>query len=106
MTPHLHWLDKEIERIIPSLRDHIDHDPSLREPPRWLDSVPDLGERTLAVRLAFSATPGRFGNVRQALALARLDPRPQASGTSLKGHLGCPKSLTPSCEKRAIGRPG
>ena len=25
MTPHLHWLDKEIEWIIPSLRDHIDH---------------------------------------------------------------------------------
>ena len=52
---------------------------------RLLDSVPGLGERTLAVLLAFYATLGRFGNARQAVAFAGLDPRQQESGTSVKG---------------------
>jgi transposase len=85
ITQHIQWRDKEIERIIQAIRDHIDNDPSLRDKQRLLDSVPGLGERTIAVLLAFYATPERFGNARQAVAFAGLDPRQHESGTSVKG---------------------
>ncbi len=81
----LQWLDKQIKWIIQAIRDHIDKDPTLRDKQRLLDSVPGLGERTLAILLAFYATPGRFGHARQAVAFAGLDPRQQESGTSVKG---------------------
>ena len=82
---HIQWLDKEIDLVIQAIRDHIDSDPTLRDKQRLLDSVPGLGERTIAVLLAFYATPERFGNARQAVAFAGLDPRQHESGSSVKG---------------------
>lgn len=83
IAKHLEWLNKEIERILQVIRDHIDNDPSLRDKQRLLDSVPGLGERTIAVLLAFYGTPERFGNARQAVAFAGLDPRQHESGSSV-----------------------
>lgn len=85
IAKHLQWLDKEIALIIQAIRDHINNDSALRDKQRLLDSVPGLGERTIAVLLAFYATPERFGNARQAVAFAGLDPRQHESGTSVKG---------------------
>jgi transposase len=82
---HIEWIDGEIAQIIQAIRDHIDNDPALRDKQRLLDSVPGLGERTIAALLAFYATPGRFGNARQAVAFAGLDPRQCESGSSVKG---------------------
>lgn len=85
IAKHLEWLDQEIESVIAAIRDHIDTDPSLRDKQRLLNTVPGLGERTIAVLLAFYAMPERFGNVRQAVAFAGLDPREYQSGSSVKG---------------------
>ena len=85
IAKHIEWIDGEIARIIQSIRDHIDNDPALHDKQRLLDSVPGLGERTIAALLAFYATPGRFGNARQAVAFAGLDPRQHESGSSVKG---------------------
>jgi len=85
IAKHLQWLDQEIASISAAIRDHIDADPSLRDKQRLLDTVPGLGERTIAVLLAFYATPERFGNARQAVAFAGLDPRQNESGSSVKG---------------------
>lgn len=82
---HLDWLDEEIERLIKMIRDHIDADPTLRDMRTLLQSVPGLGERTIAVLLAFYARPQRFANARQAAAFAGLDPRQHESGSSVKG---------------------
>jgi transposase len=49
-----------------------------------LDSIPGLGERTIAVLLAFFGSPERFQNARQAAAFAGLDPRQHESGSSVK----------------------
>jgi transposase len=46
--------------------------------------MPGLGERTIAVLLAFSIDPGHFRDARQAAAFAGLNPRLRESGT-LKG---------------------
>lgn len=84
ITEHLEWLDKEIERLIQAIHDHIDADPTLHDQQRLLDSIPGLGERTIAVLLAFYASLTRFDNARQAVAFAGLDPRQHESGTSIK----------------------
>ncbi len=81
---HLAWLDREIEQLTKAIHDHIDADPDLRDKRRLLDSVPGLGERTIAVLLAFYASPQRFGNARQAVAFAGLDPRQHESGDSVR----------------------
>jgi transposase len=85
ITSHLDWLDKEIKQLIGQIKQHIDADLDLRDKQRLLDSVPGLGERTIAVLLAFYAQPERFGNARQAAAFAGLDPRQHESGSSVKG---------------------
>jgi transposase len=61
----------------------MDNDPSLRDKQRLLDSIPGLGERTIAVLLAFYTDLARFDNARQAAAFAGLDPRQHDSGTSV-----------------------
>lgn len=85
LQTHLDWLDQEIKRVIQAIRDHIDAHPGLKDQRDLLDSVPGLGERTIAVLLAFFSQPQRFGNARQAAAFAGLDPRHHESGSSVKG---------------------
>jgi len=80
----LQWLDQEIAAISKAIRDPIDNDPSLRDKRRLLDSIPGVGERTIAVLLAFMADTQRFGNARQAVAFAGLDPRQHESGRRVK----------------------
>ena len=84
IAQHLDWLDEEIKRLSKAIRDHIDADPRLRDKQRLLDSIPGLGERTIAVLLAFYARSERFGNARQAAAFGGLDPRQHESGSSVK----------------------
>ena len=81
---HLAWLDQQIEAIAKAIRDHIDSHPDLRGKRDLLDSIPGLGERTIAALLAFFASPERFANARQAAAFAGLDPRQHESGSSVK----------------------
>lgn len=85
ITKHLDWLDEEIKCLVSTIRDHIDADPTLRDKHKLLDSIPGLGERTIAVLLAFYASLDRFANARQAVAFAGLDPRQHESGSSVKG---------------------
>lgn len=84
VAKHLQWLDQEIAALSQAIRDHIDNDPSLRDKGRLLDSIPGVGERTIAVLLAFLADTQRFGNARQAVAFSGLDPRQHESGSSVK----------------------
>ncbi|NMG73132.1 IS110 family transposase, partial [Azoarcus communis] len=48
ISAHLQWLDDEIARLIKAIRQHIDDDPSLRDKRRLLESIPGIGERTIA----------------------------------------------------------
>ncbi len=84
VVKHLQWLDQEIEALSQAIRDHIDSDPTLRDKRRLLDSIPGLGDRTIAVLLAFLADPQRFDNARQVAAFSGLDPRQHESGSSVK----------------------
>lgn len=83
IASHLAWLDQEIKKLAKKIRDEIDQDPDLKGRQQLLDSIPGLGERTIALLLAFSLHPGRFTNARQAAAFVGLDPRQHESGSSV-----------------------
>lgn len=82
---HIAWLDNEIKTLIKKIKDHLNDDPDMRNQQELLDSIPGIGERTIALLLAYSMRPGRFDNARQAAAFAGLDPRQHESGSSVKG---------------------
>jgi transposase len=82
---HIEWLDDEIKKLAKKIRSHINDDPDMRTKKDLLETIPGVGERTIAMLLAFSINPERFENARQATAYAGLDPRQHESGTSVKG---------------------
>jgi transposase len=85
IASHIAWLDKEIDELARQIRQHMDHDPDLKGKQALLDSIPGLGERTIASLLAFYGDLQRFDNARQAVAFAGLDPRQHESGSSVRG---------------------
>lgn len=69
IVSHIEWLDKEIKALAKKIGEHMDGDANLKDKQALLDSIPGLGERTIAILLAFYANTKRFGNARQAAAL-------------------------------------
>lgn len=101
ITAHIEWLDEKIRALAKEIREHMDGDDNLKDKQALLDSIPGLGERTIAILLAYYADLERFGNARQAAAFAGVEPRQYESGTSVKmkprmskvGHAFLRKSL-------------
>jgi len=101
ITAHIGWLDEQIKALAKEIRGHMDGDDTLKDKHALLDSIPGLGERTIAILLAYYADLERFGNARQAAAFAGVEPRQYESGTSVKmkprmskiGHAFLRKSL-------------
>lgn len=101
IVTHIEWLDEQIKVLAKEIRKHMDGDGNLKGKQELLDSIPGLGERTIAILLAYYADLERFGNARQAAAFAGVDPRQHESGTSVKlkprmskiGHTFLRKSL-------------
>lgn len=85
ITQHIEWLDEQIKAMARTIRDHIDGDKTMKDKQAILESIPGVGERTIAILLAFYANLDRFNNARQAVAFAGLDPRQHESGSSVKG---------------------
>lgn len=83
IAKHIEWLDSEIERLASAIQKLLGDDNDLDGKRRLLDSIPGLGERTVAILLAFFAQTSRFENARQAAAFAGLDPRQHESGSSV-----------------------
>lgn len=81
---HLTWLAAELTRIEQAIAQHLDNDPDLRGKRDLLDSIPGLGERTIAVLLAYGLDSDRFDSARQFVAFAGLSPRLYESGTSVQ----------------------
>lgn len=87
IAKHLEWLDEEVKSLARRIRQTLGDDSDgsgLKTKRDLLDSIPGLGERTIAVLLAFYADVQRFGNARQAVAFAGLDPRHHESGSSVR----------------------
>lgn len=79
---HLRWLEQALTEIEQAIAKNIDDDPDLRRRRDLLDSIPGLGERTIAVLLAYCGKD--FANARQFVAFAGLSVRIHESGTSVR----------------------
>lgn len=85
ISAHIEWLDKEIDGLVKKIRSHIKDDPDMKDRRDLLDSITGVGERPIAMLLAYSVQPERFENARQVTAFAGLDPRHHESGSSVRG---------------------
>lgn len=85
IAKHLQWLSEEMQELKRRIDEHLDSDDDagLKAKRDLLDSIPGLGERTIAILLAYYGDLQRFGNARQAVAFAGLDPRQHESGSSV-----------------------
>ncbi|WP_434112109.1 IS110 family transposase [Methylocaldum sp. GT1TLB] len=78
-------LDAEIAATQQRIREHIDHDPDLRQRRDLLDTIPGFGDATIPVLLAALGDVHRFENARSVAAFAGLSPKEHQSG-KWKGH--------------------
>lgn len=85
LREHLSWLDEELRRIEQAIAQQIDDDPDLRGKRDLLDSIPGLGERTIATLLAYLGQMRRFEKAGAFVAFAGLSPRLHESGSSVRG---------------------
>src|SRR5690606_34204573 len=79
---HLRWLEQALAEIEQAIAKNIDDDPDLRRRRDLLDSIPGLGERTIAILLAYCGKD--FANARQFVAFAGLSVRIHESGKTVR----------------------
>jgi transposase len=80
ITRLLALLDAEIEQTRAAIHDHLDQDPDLQQRRDLLDTIPGLGETTIAVLLACLGDIQRFDNAKAVAAFAGLSPAERQSG--------------------------
>lgn len=78
-------LDEQIKQIERQIHKDIDDDPTLKEQSQLLDSIPGVGDKTIAMFLSHYGGELRFDKARQAVAFAGLDTRKHESGSSVQG---------------------
>lgn len=97
-------LDKEIEMVRQRIRDHFDQHPGLRQQRELLESIPGVGENTIASLLAFIGDITRFSHAKQLAAFAGLTPRQYESGISVRAPTRLSKAGNPLL-RRALYMP-
>ena len=78
-------LNEQIADIERQISRDVDDDPTLRQQRKLLDSIPGVGDKTIAAFLSHYGGELRFANTRQAVAFAGLDTAKHESGTSVRG---------------------
>ena len=81
-------LDAAIAQVKAQIAKTIDDDPDLKRRAQLLDTIPGLGEKSIAQLLAYIGRPERFRNVKAVTAFASLTPLIRQSGTSLDKRRG------------------
>lgn len=81
-------LDEAIDQVKAQIARTVDDDPDLRRRAQLLQSIPGLGDRTIAQLLAYIGRPERFSSVKALAAYASLTPLIRQSGTSLQQRRG------------------
>jgi transposase len=95
---HLEFLRADIAAVRRQIRDHIDQHPDLRRKQALLDSIPGIGEATIAQILAFISTQS-FTSARQVAAFVGLSPQQRQSGSSVHGKTRISKTGRASLRK-------
>ena len=80
ITRVLALLETDIEQTRAAVHDHLEQHPGLQKQRDLLDTIPGLGETTIAVLLACLGDIHRFDSARQVAAFAGLSPAERQSG--------------------------
>jgi transposase len=82
---HLDWLGKQIKELERGINDHIDRHPDLKHDADLLNSIPGIGDTTVAKVLAYAGDVRRFDSAKALAAFVGVTPRQRQSGSSVKG---------------------
>ena len=102
---HIDWLSAQIKQVQSDINDHIDRHPDLKHDARLLQSIPGLGDITIAKVLAYAGDVRRFANAKALAAFIGVTPRQRLSGTSVKGRTMMSRTGHASL-RRALYMPG
>ena len=78
-------LEKEINKVKSKIQDHINNYPDFRNKSQLLETIPGVGEATIAQVLAFIGNVEDFKNAKQLAAFVGLNPKQRQSGSSVHG---------------------
>lgn len=81
---HIEFLEKEIKEVEVIIANYIKNHKDLEDRSKLLDSIPGIGEKTIAVILSFLPVEN-FTSAKQVVAFIGLSPKPRQSGSSLRG---------------------
>ena len=82
---HIKFLEKEIEELQLRIKKLINDNDDLQNKKKLLQSIPGVGEATIAVILAYIGQPKKFRNAKQLAAYVGLNPKQRKSGSSVNG---------------------
>ncbi len=85
LQQHIAFLDQQIADLQRQIRDHLDQHPHLKQQRDLLDSIPGLGDTTIATLLAEVPDIRAFDSAAQLAAYAGVTPRHHRSGSSVRG---------------------
>jgi len=78
-------LAKKVDEVKKQIADLIEKHPDLRNKQQLLETIPGIGEATIAQILAFIGNVEDFKNAKQLVAFIGLNPKQSQSGTSVNG---------------------
>ena len=82
---HIRFLDNQIREVEQLIANHIKGHQDLEDKNKLLASIPGIGEKTIAVILAFFSDVEKFSSAKQVAAFVGLNPKPKQSGSSVRG---------------------
>ena len=85
LQQHIAFLDQQILELERQIHDHLERFPLLKQQRDLLDTIPGLGETTIAILLAEVPNIRAFDSAPQFAAYAGVTPRHFRSGTSVRG---------------------
>lgn len=78
-------LEEELAKVKATIKQHIEQYPDLQKKKQLLETIPGIGEATIAQILAYIGNVEDFDNPKQLAAFVGLNPKHRQSGSSING---------------------
>jgi transposase len=85
VTEHIRFLEEEIDKAKLVVKNLVATNEDLCQKKELLESIPGVGEATIAVVLAYIGQPELFNSAKQMAAFVGLNPKQRQSGSSVNG---------------------
>ncbi|MEM7588608.1 MAG: IS110 family transposase [Myxococcota bacterium] len=81
----IQFIEKQISDLKKQIKEHINKHEDLKEKQKLLESIPGVGDVTIATILTFLEQPQKFRCAKQVAAFVGLNPKQCLSGSSVRG---------------------